>query len=651
MIRALRLFRSLACCLLFLTGAAFLGPTAEAQAERILAYHSDIELRDDGSMMVTESIRVVCAGIQIRHGIYRDFPTQYTDHLGNRYSVGFDLVGATLDGAAEETRLEDLSNGKRIYLGSPKYMVQRGEHTYTITYTTNRQVGFFKDHDELFWNVTGNGWVFPILWASATVQLPARIPADQVRLGGFTGPQGSNAKDLKYAAQSDGTFEFETLGPLGTHEGLTVLLMWPRGYLAEPTQREKVEGFLDDNRQVFLGAGGLLLLVIYYLLVWATVGRDPKAGIIVTVYEPPQELSPAGMRYLVKMGYDNKTFTSAVLNMAVKGFLQIREQAGSYTLYRGKAGSNVLTPEESAAAAQLFDGRNEIWLHNENHTQIHGAMAGLKGVLKGAEEKIDFVTNWQYMVPAVAFSVVTVIAIVAARGTPQLVMTAFLCFWLTVWSLAVAGMIVTDVRLWKSAFGSQVKAGAVGKAVYLSVFTLPFLGGEAMGTWFLVKVTSVSVALILAATVTLHILFRYLLKAPTVEGRALLDKIEGFRSFLGAVESDPMNRAIPPTKTPEIFEKYLPYALALDLEQAWAEQFSGVLGGASQGPGSNTGAYSPLWYSGGNWNNLGAAGFAGALGGSFSDAISSSSAAPGSGGGGGGGGSGGGGGGGGGGGW
>jgi uncharacterized membrane protein YgcG len=637
-------------CLLLLAGVSLLAPTAKAQAERILDYHSDIELRDDGSMMVTESIRVVCAGIQIRHGIYRDFPTQYPDHLGNRYSVGFDLVGATLDGAAEETRQDDLSNGKRIYLGSPQYMVQRGEHTYTITYTTNRQVGFFGDHDELFWNVTGNGWVFPILRATATVQLPERIPANRVSLGGFTGPQGSLAKDLKFATQSDGTYSFEALRPLRSHEGLTVLLMWPKGYIAEPTQADKAEYFLKDNRQVVLGAVGLLLLVLYYVLVWAAVGRGPKPGIIVTLYEPPQSLSPAGMRYMARMGYDNKTFTSAVLSMAVKGYLQIKEQGGSYTLYRAKAGANVLTPEESAAAAPLFNGRDEIWLHNENHTQIHGAMAGLKAALKSAEEKIDFVTNWQYMVPAIVFSVVMVIAIVAARGAPQLVMAGFLCFWLTVWSLAVAGMIVTDARLWKSAFGSDVKAGAVGKAASMSVFTLPFLGGEAMGIWFLVKVTSLSVALILAATVALHILFHYLLKAPTLEGRALLDKIEGFKLFLGAVESDPMNRAIPPTKTPEVFEKYLPYALALDLEQAWAEQFSSVLGGASQGPGSNAGVYSPVWYSGGNWNNLGATAFAGSLSGSFSDAISSSSSAPGSAGGGGGG-SGGGGGGGGGGGW
>jgi hypothetical protein len=639
-------------CLLVCVAALFaFVPASHAQIEQILVYHSDVELHADGSMEVTESIRVMCEGRQIRHGIYRDFPTQYVDDRGNRYVVGFDLIGATRDAQTEQTRVQDLANGKRVYLGSPTSMVPLGEHVYTISYTTNRQLGFFSDHDELFWNVTGNGWVFPILRASATVTLPSDIETDQVHLKGFTGPQGSYGSDLRFAAQSDGTYSFESTRPLRSHEGLTVLLTWPKGYLAAPTKQQKLEYYFADNREVLGGGIGLAALLLYYVFVWMAVGRDPKPGAIVTLYEPPQGLSPAGMRYLVKMGYDNKTFTSAVLDMAVKGFLQIKEQAGSYTLYRDKAGSNVLSPEENAAADKLFSEGTEIWLHNENHTRISAAMTGLKKSLKAAEQKIYFVTNAPYMIPALLFSVVMVVVIVSAHGGPMMTMAGFMLFWLTVWTLAVTAMIVGAAKLWKTALSSgSSSTGSVGKAAASSLFTIPFLGGEAMGLWFLLKATSLYITLILIATVGLHLLFHYLLKAPTSAGRALLDKIEGFKMFLGAVEGDPMNRANPPSKTPEVFEKYLPYALALDVEQAWAEQFSGVLGGASHAPGSSGGNYSPAWYSGSNFGNLGAAGLAGSLSGSFSSAISSSASAPGSSGGGSGG-SGGGGGGGGGGGW
>src|SRR5207248_8273132 len=125
--------------------------------------------------------------------------------------------------------------------------------------------------------------------------------------------------------------------------------------------------------------------------------------------------------------------------------------------------------------------------------------------------------------------------------------------------------------------------------------SLPFLAGECLGIFMLVGFGSLSLAVFLFASIGLHILFHFLLKAPTVAGRRLLDQVEGFKMFLGAVDGDRMNRINPPEQTPETFEKFLPYALALDVEQAWAEKFSGVLNGAAHAPGPDNGAsgYSP----------------------------------------------------------
>jgi uncharacterized membrane protein len=229
----------------------------------------------------------------------------------------------------------------------------------------------------------------------------------------------------------------------------------------------------------------------------------------------------------------------------------------------------------------------------------------------------------------------------------------FMSLWLSIWSIGVAALLRNAVHLWKSAFaGGHLKAGLTAAATFMTLFSIPFVLGEIVGLLVLSSATSVLVVAVLLMTVLLHILFHHLLKAPTRAGRSVLDKIEGFKMFLGAIEGDRMNRAMPPENKPEVFEKYLPYALALDVEQAWAEKFSGALGGATQTPGSDSGGYSPSWYSGPGWSALGPAGFASSLSGSFSGAISSSSSVPGSSsGGGGGGGSGGGGGGGGGGGW
>lgn len=635
---------------LLLAWAALHVPSARAQSERILDYHSDIEVRSDASMVVTETIRVVSTGNRIRHGIYRDFPTRYTDRLGNHYKVGFQLIGATCDGAPEQTRIEDLSNGERIYLGSSKLFVAPGEHTYTISYETNRQFGFFPTYDELFWNVTGNGWIFPIGSASAVVRLPAGIAPDQIRLGGYTGPQGSMAHDLTHSAAADGSFQFEATHALPIFNGLTIRLDFPKGHFTPPTRQDEIRYFSQDNRDALIALGGFLLVLFYYAVAWAYAGRDPAPGTIVVQYEPPADFSAAAVRYLTRMGYDNKVFACSVIDMAVRGFVKIEQQAGSYTLYRTKVDDRVLTPDEKAAANVLFaDGRDEIWLHNTNHTTISSAMKALKRWLKTSEQKIYFVTNSGYLIPAIALSALTFVLAFSSNGAPKMVMAAFVCVWLSIWSLAVYGMLAGLGHLWKSATATGAPKTGVGQVMGLSLFTIPFIGGEFLGLWFLTKATSSAVALLLIATVGLHVLFHHLLKAPTRAGRAVLDKVAGFKMFLGEVDGDRMNRLIPADQAPEVFEKFLPYALSLDLEQAWAQRFAGVLGGASHANGSGSG-YSPAWYSGGDWNSLGATGFASSLAGSFSSAIASSSTAPGSSGGGGGG-SGGGGGGGGGGGW
>ena len=633
-------------CFCLLTGFSACG-----QSERILDYHSDITLEDDGSLEVTETITVTSKGRQIRHGIYRDFPTSYTDPYNNRYTVGFQMLSATRDSSPEQFRVENQFNGKRIYLGNPNALVSLGQHVYTISYTTNRQLGFYPDHDELFWNVTGNGWDFPIDAASATVHLPLSIPGARVTLSGFTGPKGSRETRLTWSRDGD-AFQFTGQRALSRHEGLSVLLMWPKGYIAPPTPSQKIEYFFRDNRGALLLACGFLVTLLYYVTAWSAVGRDPSRGVIVALYEPPANLSPAAMRYLMRMGFDDKTFAAAILDMAVRGYLKITETSGAYRLTLTGKDDRVLGPDEKQIAGELFEGRNELLLQQENHAAIKGAMTATKKWLKSAEERIYFLSNSKYLIPAVIVSVFVALAYLATLGVTGTLLSLFLCVWLTVWTAAVVGLLLGVIAAWREAIRGGTSAFAKGgKALYLTFFVIPFLGGEAMGLIFLTKFTSLSFGLFLIATGILHGIFIHLIKAPTFAGRRLMDQVEGFKMFLGSVEGDRLNRANLPEQTPQMFEKFLPYALALDVEQEWANKFSGILSAAGTAPGSSGSAYSPSFYSGTAWSSFSGAGFASSFGSSLTGAISSSSSAPGSSGGGGDGGSGGGGGGGGGGGW
>jgi len=604
--------------------------SAADRNEHILDFHSDITLESDGTFFVRETITVNATGSRIRHGIYRDFPTRYKDHFGNNYVVGFQLLSAERDGFTEIARVQDQLSGKRIYLGDSKSFVSSGRHTYVISYATNRQLGFFPDHDEMYWNVTGNGWLFSMDHASATVTLPENISTADVELDGFTGPLHSFARNLTHRQQSDGTYFFATTRALGESEGLSIVLFWPKGLIAPPTRQQQLDYFFGDNRIALLILLGLLLVILYYVLVWYAVGRDPARGVIMPLYQPPSNLSPAATRFLVRMGFDNKTFAAAILDMAVRGFLTIKEQAGSYTLYRTKTDTRVLSPDEKQIAAVLFDGRDRLWLNNENHAVIKAGMASLKSWLQLAEEKVYFFTNRRYLIPGVVFSMVMALGVAALQSPLSLFGTAFISLWLSIWSLACAGLAIGCGAAWKAVFaapGSQTLLA--GKALVFTLFSLPFFAGEVMGIIFLVNFSSVFVALFLVFSVLLHVAFHYLLKAPTVAGRRLLDQVDGFKLFLGAVDGDRLNRVVLPDKTPATFEKFFPYALALDLEQAWSQNFAGELGAAGQHPSSGA-TYTPSFYSGSNCNGFGASNFSSDFSSSFTSAISSSSSAPGS---------------------
>jgi len=117
-----------------MNGARFLLPAitlfwlANTSAqEHIISYHSDIDIALDGSMLVTETLRVRAEGIDIRRGIYRDFPTDYRDRLGNHYVVAFDVLGITRDGLSEPWRSERIGNGVRVSIGDEKTLLQTGE--------------------------------------------------------------------------------------------------------------------------------------------------------------------------------------------------------------------------------------------------------------------------------------------------------------------------------------------------------------------------------------------------------------------------------------------------------------------------------------------------------------------------------------------
>jgi uncharacterized membrane protein YgcG len=608
---------------------AFPGGACDAgeTAEKILSFSSRITVNPDASMTVSETIRVRVTGEEIKRGIYRDFPTTYTDPSGNRYVVGFVVASVTRDGKPEVHHTEKLANGVRIYMGRKDYRLPPGEHGYTFSYTTNRQLGFFREHDELYWNVTGNGWNFQIDAVEAAVAPPPGVPSGSLALEAYTGPSGAKGRDYRAAVAPDGSAVFRTTRPLAPGEGLTIVVGWPKGFVAEPSAGQKTVRAIRDHLTLLVSGVGLLCIMGYYLLVWSAVGKDPAKGSIMPLYTPPDTLSPAAMRFISEMGYDDKVFAAALIDMAVKGRLDITDTDNTYTLLKKEARKPKLSAEEEKIAAQLFRGASSIALERRNHARIGAAKNALKSSLTLTFEKTHFVGNQKAFITGVVLSAAaTAMSLLSAHDQGEVV---FLGIWLTGWSVGVFFLAAMVVKLWRGVFAGArslgTKVGSLGAAVFMTLFALPFFGAEIVVLAILAKEAPALAAFPLAAA-GLNMLFYHLLKAPTLLGRRVLDRIEGFKMFLGATEADRFERLYPAGRTPDQFEKYLPYAIALGVEQQWTEQFADVLARAAQADGAG---YRPLWYSG-SWDSSRIGNFAGAVGSSLSGAISSSASAPGS---------------------
>ena len=598
----------------FLLLASFAASPLLAQDERILSFDSDVKIAVSEELTITETIRVRSAGLAIQRGIYRDFPTLYRGSGGLRLSVPFEVLSVKRDGQNEPYTDEFLVNGRRIRIGQASVLLPPGDHTYEITYRTSEQLGRFPNHDELYWNVTGNGWDFPIDQTTARITLPGGTRP--LSHEAYTGPQGAKGQDYRSSETAPGVVTFATTATLPPQNGLTIVVTWPKGVLAPLPPQNLTQRYLRDNVGVFSGGLGLAVLLIYYGSVWLAVGKDPQKGTIIPRYEPPQGFSPAAARYLRLMGFDDGAFTAAIISLAAKGILTIEKEGSIYVLTStGNDAPDRTTQDERILAKKLFELGPTLRLEQANHSRLNGAKQALTSSLALVLETHYFLRNTGFWILGLLVSTIpVVISLAAARAALPIV---FILLWLLIWSIVVGAMISATI----SAFTS----GRTLQGIGIGAFSLPFLFGEIAGLGMLWAVAGGLVVAIFVITLLSHAAFYHLLKRPTLVGQKTLDEIEGFREYLTVAEEERLNLLNPPDRTPELFERFLPFAFALDAEQAWSRAFDAILAQASQGADG----YHPTWYHAGA-NSFSASSFSQQLTSAFAGAVSSASTAPGS---------------------
>ena len=591
--------------------------TPLAAEEYIESFHSDIEVRRNGDLLVTETILVRAEGKSIRRGIFRDFPTRYRSGDGRDLVVGFEVLAVTRDGHAEPFDIRNQANGKRVYIGNKNVYLSPGFYEYQISYLTTRQLGFFKDFDELYWNVTGTGWSFKIRQASALVTLPDTVTDFQ--LNGYTGAQGDRGKNFESRRAGNNQVYFVTSQPLERYQGLTIVAGWPKGLINEPSASQRRAWFFEDNRASLIIAAGALVLLAYYLILWRWLGRDPEAGIIIPRYQPPGGYSPASMRFIERMGYDNKCFTTAIINLAVKGAVEIDDDDGSFKVIKQQTLKPSMAPGEAQVINGLFaHGSDSINIAQSNHSILSKAIGRHKKSLKRDYAKKYFTLNSWLLVPGVLLTMLLVTSTVAGLPSEEVIIK-------TVFVGVLSTMIfLMFAAVWR---GLRRRGKSGNFQAVVNIIVLLVIGGMFIKSGFLFAEFTAVVPLPLVggvmAMLAMHYFFYQWLKAPTLAGRRLLDQIEGFKHYLEVAEKDEIALQGAPGFSADLYEAYLPYAIALDLENQWTAKLNrAIAAGLIESHYSH-----PRWY---HTRNYHSSDFSSALSNSFDSAIASSSVAPGS---------------------
>jgi len=531
--------------------------------EIINNFRSIIIVQEDASLKVVEQI-TYDFGLNEKHGIYRDIPITYRTDINN-FSVRLKVLSVTDEnGVSYEYKVRKENNDVRIKIGDADVLIS-GEHTYIIIYTVNRAILFNSSGEaELYWNVTGDRWPAEIKKVEAQVFVPQGVVADNLKVACFTGKYGSETQNCSsaYDPETGIVFRLEGVTVL-PEEGFTVVVRWPRGTLVEPGILQNILWFIGDNAILFLP----ILYIFIYGIYWWKRGRDPKGrSTIVPEYEAPDKLSPLEVGVIYDQSADKSDLGAGIIHFAIEGFLKIKlleiKESGLFGFKQKKDWEFIRSAE--------FPRTPNGW-----ETRLLDAI----GILDpgSAPKKISDLKD------GVFYEHISEIDDALYE------------------SLVLKGYFSRNPQKVR---GISITAGIA--PIVLLGFFIAFISENLNA----VGVGAMFLSGLIAAV------FGWLMPSRSLKGRLAYEHILGLKRYLSVAEKDRIKFHNPPTRTPELFEKFLPFAMVLRVEKEWAKQFESLTIPA------------PSWYQGGNMSAWNAIAFTSLMNNTVSDMNSTFSAPP-----------------------
>jgi hypothetical protein len=564
--------------------AAVSAKLVAAPGEQITSFDADITVNPDATLTVREDFVVHSEGSYFKYGFIRDLPIDDEARWDKRYAGEWKA-----DNGIRVNILELLENGTSVsyHQGTaagypqlrirPRYApLEPGDHHYVIRYTVDGAVSFGSARDTLYWNAIGHYWALPVGVARVMVHLPAGVAAAGVtsepRVGGRGVSGNAGAPPAIAETIEDGTAGASyTATGLRPTQSLSVVVTWPSG-----TVKKSSLGIWNRDKW-YLAAPTALCL--YYFFAWLAIGRAPKPGTTVVRYEPPPGISAAAARYLITTGSDGRTLAAVVAALAARNCLTIEPHDGLYKLTRlapNPSEESKLAPEETGALQYLFeDGpTTEISpsMSQQNSLRNSRYVAHIQADLTSRLGGLYFTRHLGYVALGVLATFIMAFSLAATAQGRDTGGAFFMTAWILFCALILGALVeIGLLPAWKgvlrgTAGWTKLIPGTAASGVF--VFFFGFLLVR------LAQGVSPAFALMVAALALVNLIWAPFLKRITKEGRSALDALEGFRQFLVSVEQDRLGRLNGSSSESTAGIKYLPYAIALEVREAWGDHLA-----------------------------------------------------------------------------
>lgn len=565
----------------FINAFAINTPTTKA-GEYIEFFHDEIRVNMDGTVHVKEIIKINAEHQKINLGIYQDFGNFINDKkLGKKYRVSYNFIAVKRNGENENFWTETTDSGTKLLIGakkfSPENRIPKGFNTYEIEYTMSGIILNYQDYDELYLNVTGNEWEFPINNASARVYLPPAIKIKNVY--GYTGIAGEKGANYEKIKETENQVLFSTK-KIRKGEGFTVALSFDKG-IREIKKEEITKDFSRvntlnkytemNNKTNYGYAMNIFFSVLaYYLIVWFIFGKDEDLGTITPLFSPPKGISVGLSEALILHSTNNsRVFTALIIDLCAKGYICLNEDAKSITLERTEkrvfSGDLPISDEKFLLA--LFMGRNKMVLYKTDY--VDEPFPEIREILKRASKiynksvkkdekkyiKKNSILSYGGFVIILGFFVYFIKNDIIDMILASIFMLLF--------SVIIAQNLLSEIR-----FLAKGKLSKKGIKQSLFGIIIGIVATVIFATQLGLHHADFILCLISLGTILTILVFMEIMDKPNQNGIEVIRELEGLKMYCEAVDEVFYEKI-----TPEIYEKNLPFAIIFNCEDVWQKKF------------------------------------------------------------------------------